>query len=272
VNLLEVDCVETAYGAITVNRDVSLVAAEGEVVTILGPNGAGKTTLLRAICGLLRPRRGHIRLEGADVAGLPADRLARLGIVMVPEGRRIFAAMTVRENLRLGAYARADRSGVDADIALMQSFFRILDQKGEAKGGALSGGQQQMLAIARGLMARPRLLLLDEPSLGLSPLMVKEVRGVIGEIRRRFGTTILLVEQNAGLAMAVAERAYLMNNGRIVQSGPIEALRDSASVRDLYLGAGRAGAGAGAGAGTGAGAGVGWPGGGAAGAASPSAS
>jgi branched-chain amino acid transport system ATP-binding protein len=238
MSLLEVADVDTAYGPIVVNRGVSLRLDDGEVVTILGPNGAGKTTLLRAICGLVKPRRGAIRMRDRLVSGLPPDRMARLGVVMVPEGRRIFADLTVRENLRLGAYIRDDVEGVEADIARMEAYFAILAEKRDQKGGALSGGQQQMLAIARGLMARPQALLLDEPSLGLSPLMVSELRGVILAIRQTFGAAVLLVEQNASLALAVAQRGYLMQSGRIVASSAIEELRDSDLMRDLYLGKG----------------------------------
>jgi branched-chain amino acid transport system ATP-binding protein len=236
VSLLEVANVDTAYGAVAVNRNVSLSVAEGEIATILGPNGAGKSTLMRAICGLLKPKRGQIRLNGQDVTGLPPDQLAKLGVVMVPEGRRIFSDLTVRENLRLGAYSRTDQSQVEADISRMESYFSILAKKRTAKGGELSGGQQQMLAIARGLMARPRVLLLDEPSLGLSPLMVKEVQSVIIEVRKNFGAAVLLVEQNAGLALSVAEHGYLMQSGKIIVASPIAELRDSGLMRELYLG------------------------------------
>ena len=236
MTLLEVNSIDTGYGPIVVNRAVSLTVDEGEIVAVLGPNGAGKSTLLRAISGLLRPKRGTIDLNGQAVTGYPADRMAALGVVMVPEGRRIFGGMTVRENLRLGAYVRKDRDAVETDITLMESFFSVLAQKREAKGQELSGGQQQMLAIARGLMARPRVLLLDEPSLGLSPLMVRELRSVIGLVREQFGAAILLVEQNAGLAMAVSERAYLMQTGRVVASGAIAELRDLEIMRQLYLG------------------------------------
>jgi len=236
MNLLDVDHVDTAYGSVAVNRDASLIVGEGEIVTILGPNGAGKTTLLRAISGLLKPRRGTIRFDGRVVNGLYADQMASMGVVMVPEGRRIFADMTVRENLRLGAYCRKDSAAVEADIALMESYFSVLAQKRDAKGGTLSGGQQQMLAIARGLMARPRILMLDEPSLGLSPRLVSELRSIINDVRDKFRAAVLLVEQNAGLALSVAERGYLMNSGRIVTSGPIAELRDSATMQELYLG------------------------------------
>jgi len=236
MTLLDVQAVSTAYGAIAVNHQVSLSVAEGEIVTILGPNGAGKTTLLRSIAGLLRPLAGSISFDGAAITGEPADRIAARGVVMVPEGRRIFSSLTVRDNLRLGAYARTDREVVESDLNRMETYFPILAQKRTAKGGELSGGQQQMLAIARGLMARPRVLLLDEPSLGLSPLLVKEVRNVVLEVRKSFGASVLLVEQNAGLAFAVSDRGYLMNNGRIVTSGPVSELRDARLVRELYLG------------------------------------
>jgi branched-chain amino acid transport system ATP-binding protein len=236
MTLLQLDGVNTAYGSVIVNRGVSLSVGEGEIVTILGPNGAGKSTLLRAISGLLKPRAGTIRFAGTDVTGLAADRAVGLGIVMVPEGRRIFADITVRENLRLGAYGRRDRDNVENDVKLMESYFEILAQKRTAKGGELSGGQQQMLAIARGLMARPKIVLLDEPSLGLSPKLVKDVRAVIMDVKKTFNAAVLLVEQNAGLALSVAERGYLLQNGRVVASGPIAELRDGSLMRDLYLG------------------------------------
>lgn len=236
MTLLRLDNLRTAYGSVTVNRDVSLSVGAGEIVTILGPNGAGKSTLLRAISGLLKPRGGSIRFADADITGLAADRAVALGIVMVPEGRRVFTDMTVRENLRLGAYSRKDREAVESDVKLMESYFEVLMQKRTAKGGELSGGQQQMLAIARGLMARPRILLLDEPSLGLSPKLVKDVRAVIMDVKNIFASAVLLVEQNAGLALSVAERGYLLQNGRVVASGPIAELRNDKLMRDLYLG------------------------------------
>ncbi len=236
MTLLSLENVNTAYGSVIVNRDVSLTVGPGEIVTILGPNGAGKSTLLRAISGLLKPRGGTIRFADRDVTGLAADRAVGLGIVMVPEGRRVFADMTVRENLRLGAYSRRDRDNVEDDVKLMESYFEILAQKRNAKGGELSGGQQQMLAIARGLMARPKILLLDEPSLGLSPKLVKDVRAVIMDVKNSFSSAVLLVEQNAGLALSVAERGYLLHNGRVVASGPISELRDDTLMRELYLG------------------------------------
>jgi branched-chain amino acid transport system ATP-binding protein len=234
MNLLEVEHLRTAYGAVVVHRDVSLIVDHHEIVTILGPNGAGKSTLLRAISGLLRPKNGAIRFDGNDVTGVPADRMANIGVVMVPEGRRIFPDLSVQENLRLGAYCRKDRDAVEEDIRLMESYFGVLATKRSAKGSELSGGQQQMLAIAR-----PRVLLLDEPSLGLSPLLIKEVRSVIIDLRTKFSAAVLLVEQNAGLALAVAERGYLLQHGQIVASGPIAELRDHRLMHELYLGQGR---------------------------------
>jgi len=236
VNLLAVSDVITGYGPTIVNRGVTLTLGEGEIVTILGPNGAGKSTLLKAIAGLIRPRAGSISFDGAEVTGLTADVMARRGVVLVPEGRKIFVDMTVEENLRLGAYARRDDAAVETDFATMLAFFPILATKRRDKGGSLSGGQQQMLAIARGLMTRPRVLLLDEPSLGLSPLLVKEIKAIILGIGERFGAAVLLVEQNAGLALSVASRGYLMQNGRIVVSGAIAELRDMSLMRELYLG------------------------------------
>ena len=236
MNLLEIEHLRTAYGAVVVNRDVSLTVNHGEIVTILGPNGAGKSTLLRAICGLLRPKRGTVHFEGRDVTGWPADRTATLGIVMVPEGRKIFPDLTVEENLRLGAYSRKDTEAIEQDLKLMETYFAVLATKRSAKGSELSGGQQQMLAIARGLMARPKILLLDEPSLGLSPLLIKEVRSVIIDVQAKFSAAVLLVEQNAGLALAVAGRGYLLQHGEIAAEGPIENLRDDQLMHELYLG------------------------------------
>ena len=236
MTLLSVSNVTTGYGPTIVNRDASLTLEKNEIITILGPNGAGKSTLLRTIAGLVKPRAGQITFDGETVTGQPPDVMAKLGVVLVPEGRRIFADMTVEENLHLGAYTRRDASGIDADVKTMEAFFPILAAKRNDKGGSLSGGQQQMLAIARGLMARPKVLLLDEPSLGLSPLLVKEIKAIILNIGERFGASVLLVEQNAGLALSVAARGYLMQNGRIAISGPIEELRDMSLMRELYLG------------------------------------
>ena len=236
MSLLEVADVWTAYGPIVVNRGVSIEVDKGEIVTIIGSNGAGKSTLLKTIAGLKRPKSGMISLLGEDVTGIYADGIARRGAVLVPEGRRIFPDLTVRDNLRLGGYSRTDSEGVERDIAAMESFFPILAEKRDAKGSALSGGQQQMLAIARGLMAKPKILILDEPSLGLAPIIVHEVRSIILSVRDKFKAAVLLVEQNASLALAVADRGYIMQNGRIVASGAIEELRSLDLVRETYLG------------------------------------
>jgi len=234
--LLTISDITTGYGPTIVNRGVSLTLAAREIVTVLGPNGAGKSTLLRTLAGLVKPRSGSVIFDGDDVTGQAPDVMAKRGMVLVPEGRRIFTDMTVEENLRLGAYTRRDAEAIDADVKIMESFFPILAVKRRDKGGSLSGGQQQMLAIARGLMARPRILLLDEPSLGLSPLLVKEIQAIILGIGERFGASVLLVEQNAGLALSVASRGYLMQNGRIATSGLIAELRDMSLMRELYLG------------------------------------
>ena len=236
MSLLDVEDVWTAYGPIVVNRGVSIGVDEGEIVTIIGSNGAGKSTLLKTIAGLMRPKSGTIHLSNENVTGIYADGIARRGAVLVPEGRRIFPDLTVRDNLRLGGYSRTDADGVESDIAAMESFFPILAEKRDAKGSALSGGQQQMLAIARGLMAKPKILILDEPSLGLAPIIVHEVRSIILSVRNRFGAAVLLVEQNAALALAVADRGYIMQNGRIVAAGAIEELRSLDLVRETYLG------------------------------------
>ena len=236
MSLLTVEDLWTAYGPIVVNRGVSIEVDEGEIVTIIGSNGAGKSTLLKTIAGLMRPKSGTIRLSNENVTGIYADGIARRGAVLVPEGRRIFPDLTVRDNLRLGGYSRTAADGVESDIAAMESFFPILAEKRDAKGSALSGGQQQMLAIARGLMAKPKILILDEPSLGLAPIIVHEVRSIILSVRNRFGAAVLLVEQNAALALAVADRGYIMQNGRIVAAGLIEELRSLDLVRETYLG------------------------------------
>jgi branched-chain amino acid transport system ATP-binding protein len=236
MSLLEVEDIWTAYGPIVVNRGVSIAVDEGEIVTIIGSNGAGKSTLLKTIAGLKRPKSGTIRFSDQDVTGTYADGIARSGVVLVPEGRRIFPDLTVRDNLRLGGYSRTDSEGVEKDIGVMESFFPILAERRSAKGSALSGGQQQMLAIARGLMAKPKILILDEPSLGLAPIIVHEVRSIILSVRDKFGAAVLLVEQNASLALAVADRGYIMQNGRIVAEGAIEDLRSLDLVRETYLG------------------------------------
>ena len=208
---------------------------------MLGPNGAGKSTLLSAIAGLIRPLRGQIDYQGQNIAGWTADRAAKAGISLVPEGRRIFQGMTVRDNLELGAYVQSDRSKVEEDLERVLDYFPILRERLDSQGSDLSGGQQQMLAIARGLMARPTLMLLDEPSLGLSPVLVKDLQAIIVGLREQFGASVLLVEQNASLALAVARRGYLMQTGSIAAEGLLDEMRETGLMRELYLGADAAG-------------------------------
>jgi branched-chain amino acid transport system ATP-binding protein len=234
--LLAVEGVSTFYGGLQVLRRVSLAVYPGEIVTVLGSNGTGKSTLLRTISGLLAPREGSIRLAGRTIGGLRPRELVRLGIAHCPEGRRVFPYMSVRENLRLGAYAlrRASR-GLDENTERIYELFPRLKERAAQLAGTLSGGEQQMLAVGRALMAQPRLLLLDEPSLGLAPLVVRDLFGIIRDINAR-GTAILLVEQNAFQALRVAHRGYVMDTGRIVLDDTGEALRDNPKVREAYLG------------------------------------
>lgn len=233
--LLKLNEIEAYYGRVCALHSVSLEVAEGSVVALLGANGAGKTTTLRVISGLLRPTRGSVEFAGERVDGSQADRLVRAGIVQVPEGRQIFTELTVRENLLLGAYARRDRGSAREEWQRVIKYFPRLGERLRQRGGTLSGGEQQMLAIGRALMARPRLLLLDEPSLGLAPLMVKEIFRVISEISAA-GTTVLLVEQNAHMALNIADNAYLLETGRVILGDRSAALRQREEVRRAYLG------------------------------------
>jgi len=233
--LLELEDLEVRYGRSTVLAGVTLRVEEGEAVAILGANGAGKTTLLRTISGLVRPSRGHIRFAGAAVGRASPDAIVTRGIAHAPEGRRVFARMTVRENLELGAYTRSSRTAFVDDFERALTIFPRLRERLRQKAGTLSGGEQQMLAIARALMSRPRLLLLDEPSLGLSPLLVQTVFGVIRDINAR-GTTLLLVEQNAHQALAVASRGYVLELGRIALEDSAANLIASEAIRTAYLG------------------------------------
>ena len=233
--LLEVEGLVARYGRITALEDVSLSVGEGEIVTLIGANGAGKTTTLRTISGLVRPAAGTIRFAGRDITRLAPNEIVRAGIGHSPEGRRIFPRMTVRENLELGAYTRRAKPEIAADLERVLTIFPRLKERYEQKGGTMSGGEQQMLAIARALMSRPRLLLLDEPSLGLSPKLVQTIFEVIRDISAR-GTTILLIEQNARQALAVAARGYVLEVGRIAHSGPAAELAASEAVRAAYLG------------------------------------
>ena len=234
--LLEVRDLDVAYGGIPALHSVSLRVAEAHVVALIGSNGAGKTTLLRAISGVLRPRGGAIEFAGESVARLGMHEIVRRGIVQVPEGRGIFTRMTVLENLAMGAFARGARGSVAADLARVFALFPILERRRTQLGGTLSGGEQQMLALGRAMMGRPRLLMLDEPSLGLAPLVVREIFTVIPRLRAE-GVTILLVEQNARMALACADEAYVLQTGHMVLSGTAAELLASREVQRAYLGA-----------------------------------
>jgi len=234
-DLLELNDVHAYYGNIRALKGVSLTVARGEIVTLIGSNGAGKTTTLRTVLGTVRPLRGTVTFGGKRIDKVPTHRIARLGIAQSPEGRRIFARMTVLENLELGAFARTDRQAIPQDLERVLALFpRLRDRLGQ-KGGTLSGGEQQMLAMGRALMARPEMLLLDEPSMGLSPILVETIFEIIRDINR-LGTTILLVEQNARMALRVANRGYVIQTGRIVLQDAALALLRSDVVRKAYLG------------------------------------
>jgi branched-chain amino acid transport system ATP-binding protein len=235
--MLELTDVEVRYGSIRALHGVSFEIAEGELVALIGSNGAGKTTTLRTISGLLRPTGGTISFEGADISHASTDQIVALGISHCPEGRRIFGRLTVAENLRLGAVSRGDRRAVADDLEMVFGLFPLLKERIGQAGGTLSGGEQQMLAIGRALMSRPRLLLLDEPSLGLAPLILERIFETISELKRQ-GLTILLVEQNVHHALDVADRAYVMETGRMTLSGPADVLRHDPKVEHSYLGVG----------------------------------
>jgi branched-chain amino acid transport system ATP-binding protein len=232
--LLSVSNIHTYYGRIHALQGVSLEVRQGEIVTLIGANGAGKTTILKTISGLLHPRDGTVALEGVDISQAPAHSLVRLGIGHAPEGRRIFSRLTVLENLQMGGYSRPSAE-VKADIERVFGLFPRLQERARQRGGTLSGGEQQMLAIGRALMSRPRILLLDEPSLGLAPILVQQIFSIIGEINSQ-GTTILLVEQNALQALNVASRGYVLQTGRVALAGAAGELRQNETVRKLYLG------------------------------------
>ncbi|MGC9962120.1 MAG: ABC transporter ATP-binding protein [Acidimicrobiales bacterium] len=231
--LLELSDIEVRYGAIRALKGVSLAVEEGEVVALLGANGAGKTTTLRTISGLLRPTAGDIRFDGQPITALPAHEIVALGISHVPEGRRIFPQMSVLENLQMGAYQR--RGSVQEDLSRVFDLFPVLDERRKQDGGTLSGGEQQMLAIGRALMSRPRLLLLDEPSMGLAPKIVTKIFEIISDIREH-GTTVLLVEQNAAQALGLADRGYVLEVGTVVMADSAASLLRDDRVRAAYLG------------------------------------
>lgn len=235
MSLLDVQHVSTYYGTIQALKDISFTANEGEIVTLIGSNGAGKTTTLNTLCGLTPARMGSIRFAGEAIGALPPHEIVRRRIIQVPEGRKIFARLTVRENLEMGAFSRQDAGAVKGDLEqVLERFPRLLERLHQL-GGTLSGGEQQMLAIGRALMARPRLLLLDEPSMGLAPLFVRDVFETLVTLNQQ-GTTILLVEQNAHMALTIAHRAYVLQTGRITQSGEAKLLRKDPAIIDAYLG------------------------------------
>ena len=233
--LLEVENIHSFYGHIHALRGVSLTVEEEEIVTLIGSNGAGKTTTLRSIHGILPPREGRIVFRGEEIQGVPAHNMIEKGISQSPEGRKIFHRMTVLENLEMGAYHRNDRTEIQQDMARVFDLFPRLKERVKQEAGTMSGGEQQMLAIGRSLMGRPRLLLLDEPSMGLAPVLVERIFQVIEEINKQ-GTTILLVEQNANVALGIATRGYVLETGTIVNAAPAEKLRQDPKVREAYLG------------------------------------
>ncbi|MCW5772902.1 MAG: ABC transporter ATP-binding protein [Rhodospirillaceae bacterium] len=234
--LLQIRNIETYYGPIMALRGVSLDVEEGRIVTVLGANGAGKTTILKTISGIMEPQKGSIALAGTPIHKREPDWVARHGIAHVPEGREIFPFLTVRENLLMGAYTRPDRDGLGDDLDAAYGYFPILKERAEQPAAYLSGGQQQMLVIARGLMARPKLMLLDEPSLGLSPLLVQEIFAIIRRLNEERNVTILLVEQNANMALQVAHHGYVLELGRIVMNDSCDRLRESEDVKEFFLG------------------------------------
>ena len=233
--LLAVENLEAGYGPINVLHRLSLTVNQGEIVTIIGANGAGKSTTLNVISGVVKARTGRITFDGRDITGVPAHHVVRLGLTQSPEGRKIFPRLTVRENLEMGAFTRTDPDGVEADIQKAYKTFPILEQRKSQPGGLLSGGEQQMLAIARALMARPKLLLLDEPSLGLAPQIVVQIFDVIKELNTQ-GVSVLLVEQNARMALKVAHRGYVLETGRITFTDKADVLLNDPRIRAAYLG------------------------------------
>jgi len=233
--LLQLENVHAAYGPIKALHGISLEVREGEIVTIIGANGAGKSTTLRCISGVIRPQSGEIRFAGKPLADLRANEIVRLGICQAPEGRQIFPRLTVRENLEMGAFTRSNAAEIRADLQRMYQMFPILQERSEQLGGTLSGGEQQMLAVARALMGRPKLLLLDEPSLGLAPLIVLKIFAVIRQLNQE-GIAILLVEQNARLALKLAQRGYVLETGEVTLTAPAAELLNDARIREAYLG------------------------------------
>lgn len=235
-NVLEVRNLESAYGPVMALRGVSLEVPKGKVVTILGANGAGKTTLMKTISGVINPRKGAVWFHSERIDGTEPDRLVKKGLSHVPEGREVFPFLNVAENLAMGAYTRRDKSEIQRDVEMIYEYFPILKERRDQAAGTMSGGQQQMLAIGRGLMSRPSLMLLDEPSLGLSPLLVQEIFAIIRRLNKEQGVTILLVEQNARVALAAADYGYVLETGRIVMAGSADKLMHSDDIKEFYLG------------------------------------
>lgn len=228
--------VESAYGPINAIRGVSLKVRQGEIATVLGSNGAGKTTILKTISGIIDPRKGSIEFQGKDITAKDPAYIVQQGLSHVPEGREVFPLLSVKDNLLMGAYTRKDRDGVARDMETVYAYFPILRERAAQDAGLLSGGQQQMLAISRAIMAAPHLILLDEPSLGLSPKLTKEIFEIVVRINRERGTTILLVEQNANMALNAADHGYVLENGRIVMEDTCERLREKDDIKEFYLG------------------------------------
>ncbi len=234
--MLRIENIKTFYGNIQALQDVSIEVKKGEIITLIGANGAGKSTTLMSISGIEPPRSGKIFFEDQDITGMDPDKIVSLGIVQVPEGRRIFPFLTVRENLDMGAFLRTDKEEIKKDIEYVYSLFPLLAERKNQPGGTLSGGEQQMLAISRALMAKPKLLLLDEPSLGLAPIIVQQIMDIIKKVNTENKTTIFLVEQNANLALKIADRGYVMETGRITMKDTAKALQQNEEVKKAYLG------------------------------------
>jgi len=234
--ILELTNVESAYGPIRAVRGVSLRVRPGEIATVLGSNGAGKSTILKTISGIIDPRKGSVTFRGEDITAQDPAAIVRRGISHVPEGREVFPLLSVRDNLAMGAYTRRDRDGIARDMEAVYGYFPILKARADQPAGLLSGGQQQMLAISRALMAAPELILLDEPSLGLSPLLTREIFEIVVRINRERGTTLLVVEQNANMALNAADYGYVLENGRIVMEDTCERLREKDDIKEFYLG------------------------------------
>lgn len=234
--MLKIKNVETYYGNIQALKNISMDVQEGEIITLIGANGAGKSTTLMTLCGVVPATSGTIEFQGRDITGMPADQIAALGISQVPEGRRIFPYLTVMENLDMGTFLRKDKEQIKQDLNNVFQMFPILAERKNQQGGTLSGGEQQMLAISRAIMSKPKLLLLDEPSLGLAPIIIKQIFNIIKKINQEFNTTIFLVEQNANLALKVADRGYVMETGTITMSDTGEKLLANEEVKKAYLG------------------------------------